>query len=129
MEKIAALIGAREEHLPTVEYSRDIGFSHIEFKGGKYHLVSVERGKEVKRKSTTYLDEFLYMIFSNVTFEMAIEFEVSNRVAGQDSRILLFAKQIQLMRSISPEFGERIEKTIPRIVKKELQLTPVTFAT
>lgn len=58
---------------------------------GDHHTTSdpsvvVERGIEWERRKTNDLDKLLYWIFANLTFSMAVEYELAHRVEGQDFR-------------------------------------------
>ncbi len=74
--------------------------------------VIVERGTELQRRTTTDLDKLSYWIFRDVTFSMAVDYEVAHRIEGQDFRILLFQHQLQLLHNLRPEWRHRyaIEK-------------------
>jgi hypothetical protein len=80
--------------------SRQDGTPHIEV-GSRYHFVVFER------RTTDDLDELLYWIFDGVTFSMASNFEVKHRRPGEDSRRQLFAKQIEFLERLSPEWAAR----------------------
>jgi len=43
---------------------------------------------------------------------MASDYELNNRVPNQDSRRLLFAKQLELISAIDPKFYEKLERDI-----------------
>jgi hypothetical protein len=65
----------------------------------------VERGNELERRTTSVQEQLFYWIFNSITFSMVCEYELHNRVPNQDSRKLLFKKQIKLMRYVKPEFA------------------------
>jgi len=75
-----------------------------------FHYIINERGQEHERKIFTSIDSILYHIVSNITFEMATQYELSHRVENQDCRIILFKKQEELMASINKEWGMKITK-------------------
>jgi len=80
VKKLAGKIRALKKLLPTYRNSIDGAHPHIEIdKNGLLHYVIIEKGQEIKRKTTNKLDEFLYWIFSGVTFSMAVAFELMNR--------------------------------------------------
>ena len=43
----------------------------------------------------------------DITFSMAVDYEVANRVPHADFRRLLFAKDLELLGSLKPEWCER----------------------
>jgi hypothetical protein len=105
VDKIADLISAPFNSLPTYGYSRDMDYPHIEIdKIGDLHYVVIERGKETERRTTKNLDELLYWIFQSITFSIASKYELNNRIESQDCRRLIFSKQLDLLRLIKSLF-------------------------
>ena len=92
------------------------GQAYIEIKRDGYHYVISERGQEFSREVINSDDEILYKIFSDIVFEMAIKYELKNRLDGQDFRRILFGKEVELMNQISSNWGRRktieIEETL-----------------
>ena len=122
--ELASKIGATKNHLPTYGETRDLGYTHVEVSDGSYHLVTVERGAELERRSTSNLSHLLYLIFSDATFCIASDYELKNRIKYQDSRRLLFTKQIELMYAVDEEFGKKEENRISAILSN----TPYNYA-
>lgn len=118
VEELGKLIGANQHQLPTYGKSRDFGYSHVEVDEVSYHLVTVERGQELERKSTTEFSELLYYIFLDATSDIASNFELKNRIEDQDSRRIAFAKQIELMHALSSDFGQKVELYLSKILEK-----------
>lgn len=116
--KLAQKIGASADRLPTYGMSQDFARPHIEVDQKMYHYVVVERGREQLRKSTDIYDELFYWIFSDVTSEMAFEYELTHRVADQDCRRIAFPKQIELLSAISVEMGTKGTAEIEQILAK-----------
>ena len=77
----------------------------VELRNGQFHFVISERGSEVKRFAGNP-DEVLALLFEGITFELAGQFELRHRVKGQDSRRLLFSKQIELLKLLNPQWAE-----------------------
>ena len=107
VEKVAALIGVSPGALPTYGTSADFGRPHIEVSGGAYHYVAIERGQELSRVTTPSFDELLFLIFRDVTFHLAVEFELEHRVELQDCRRKIFDYQIQLLSTLSSAWAVR----------------------
>ncbi|MEN3748509.1 Imm63 family immunity protein [Sphingomonas sp. HF-S3] len=97
--------------------SRQDGTPHIEA-GSRYHFVVCERGNEFERRTTDDLDDLLYWIFDGVTFSMASNFEVKHRRTGEDTRRQLFAKQIEYLERLSPEWAARQEAEHAEILSR-----------
>ncbi len=108
VHQLAAKISAPDHYLPT--FSSPIGDAtpNIEVDDlGLYSYVISERGNEYDRKMTSDLNDLLYWIFSSVTFSMAVDYELKNRIEDQDFRRILFNKQQELLGTLSKEWEER----------------------
>ena len=119
VDLIAELISAPKNSLPTYGYSRDMAYPHIEIdKFGRLHYVVIERGQENERFTTTDLDELLYRIFDSITFSMACDYELKNRIENQDFRRIMFAKQEELLGMINPLWKHKYQTEQQRILEK-----------
>jgi hypothetical protein len=114
---LALRIGASKRDLPTYGASRDFGYPYVEVNGSLYHYVVVERGQELERRTSAKYDDLLYWIFESVTHNLAFSYELKNRIEDQDCRRIAFPKQIDLMKRISSEMGERLETGIAEILR------------
>lgn len=118
VDRLAKLICASSNDLPSYGTTRDFAYPHIEVDATLYHYVVVERGQEFERKSTKEFNELLFWIFSDATHNLAFEYELNNRIEDQDCRRIAFPKQVELMKLISQEMGERLEQEISKILNK-----------
>ena len=85
----------------------DVGSSQILLKVALY----IEKvAYDLEGLSEIYLDGLLYAIFDQVTMMMALKYEVANRIEGQDSRILYFRKQEELLGTLRIEWRDKKEK-------------------
>jgi hypothetical protein len=78
----------------------------------------VERGAEVDRLTTQSLDELLYNVFHSITFSMACAHEMRHRIAGQDSRRLMFETQVRLLGRLEPRWAQRCLQEQDRILQQ-----------
>lgn len=115
---LGKLIGASAQDLPTYGASRDFGYPHVEVTNGFYHYVVVERGLELERHSTADYKDLLYWVFESASHNLAFSYELKNRIEDQDGRRIAFPKQIELMKQLSPEMGERMEASIAEILSR-----------
>ncbi|MFD2263991.1 Imm63 family immunity protein [Lacibacterium aquatile] len=106
---------------PPVTFDRPEGDAtpFIEGGDGLFHFIISERGQERRRKSGD-ADQVLYLLFCSITFMLAVRFELTNRIAGQDSRRQMFAKQVALLALLNARWAEsqavehrRILRTAP----------------
>ncbi len=56
---------------------------------------------------TNDLDTLLYWIFANLTFSMAVEYELAHRVEGQDFWVVLFRHQAELLSKLNTNWVVR----------------------
>jgi hypothetical protein len=117
IERLAKLIDANEDQLPTYGVSEQSGRPHIEVDDLGYHYVNAERGHEFKRLTTWELDQLLYAVFQAVTFRLAINFELRHRIEGKDCRRLAFQKQIELLSVFPHKWDECRSNEISEILK------------
>lgn len=103
-------IGGNQNDLPKINDSSDHAIPFIEIGRYGYEYVCQERGEEIFRKLPYDTEELLYLVFSDITNSMARKWEIKNRIASQDSRIIFYAKKIELMFKIKEEFAERVKK-------------------
>ena len=109
--ELAKKINAPTYLLPT--FSSPIGDAtpNIEIdNAGLYNYVISERGNEYERKITPDLNDLLYWIFSSVTFSMASEYELKNRIEDKDSRRIMFEKQEELLGILNKDWEEKERK-------------------
>ncbi len=104
---LAGVIGAPRSLLPTFGSSEDFARPHIEERDGRLHLVVVERGAERDRRIARDLDELLFWVFCGVTFAMASDWEAHHRVDGQDFRVGLLTRQLELLAALSTRWADR----------------------
>lgn len=108
VDSLAGKINAPKQLLPTYGYSIDGAYPHIEVdRNGQLYYVIVERGQELKRDFAVDMDDLLYRIFADVTFSMAVNFELKHRIEGEDSRRQMFAKQEELLGMLSGNWKQR----------------------
>jgi hypothetical protein len=116
---LAEKINAPQQLLPTYGQSIDGAHPHIEVddRNGHLYYVIVERGQELKREFAVDTDDLLYRIFADVTFKMAVRFELDSRIESEDSRRQMFAKQEELLGILSDKWREREQKEHQRILR------------
>lgn len=108
---MAQSINAPTYLLPT--FSSPIGDAtpNIEIDSlGLYNYVISERGEEYERKITSDLNDLLYWIFASVTFSMACDYELKNRIEEKDCRRIMFVKQEELLGLLNENWKEKEKK-------------------
>lgn len=117
VDELATIINAPAELLPTYGSSIDMGHPHLEADyRGQLHFVVVERGTELERRTTANLDELLYWIFQGVTFSLACDYELAHRIADEDCRRIIFARQEELLGRLSARWQQKAREHHRRIL-------------
>lgn len=106
INELAQKIGAPQNILPTYGYSEQTARPHVEVSPRAYYYVLAQSGQEVSRYATRDIDQLLYKVFVDVTFELAISYAEKNRIENQDIRRVAFQRQIELLTLLSPQWGE-----------------------
>lgn len=114
---LGVLIQAPPGLLPTFGYNEDVARHEVRVDAAGYHLIVVERGQELQHYTTSDLRELLLWIFKGVTFTMAGQYELENRIERQDFRILLFAKQVELLKQLDPLFAHQEEARLQQLLR------------
>ncbi|HTQ03839.1 MAG TPA: Imm63 family immunity protein [Polyangiaceae bacterium] len=107
VKQLAAVVHAPDADLPTFGSTEDGARPHIEVVGELPYYVVVERGQELVRDAFVDEDALLERIFTAVTFSMACSFEVRNRIDGEDCRRAIFARQLELLALLDPNWSTR----------------------
>jgi hypothetical protein len=100
-------LGLEENKLPA--YGSDYGNrpTYVLVSNDGYSLIAFGhyRSKEQDRViiNTPDVDELLFEIFKEATRDIAIKYELENRVLNQDHRILYFQKHIEILESLHLE--------------------------
>ncbi|MDA0244309.1 MAG: Imm63 family immunity protein [Chloroflexi bacterium] len=120
VEAIAALWGVNPTYLPTFGWdegnARPSIFFHPHTQQYEYRLS--ERGQCIQQRFTSEADELLFWIAAAITHQLACNYEVRHRQAGQDSRRLLFAHQLALLQQVDPVMAAVREREIEAILQK-----------
>lgn len=93
------------------------GSRHVEVSDA-YYLVATERGLETERKRTNDVDELLYWIMEGLTSSMSWDYELAHRREGEDFRRQGFAKQVELLDTLYPEWGARLRREHEEILQR-----------
>jgi hypothetical protein len=118
VDRLAALIGAPASSLPTYGRTDDSARPHVEFGGGQFHFVVVERGVELERLSSPVADDVLYQVFESVTFSMACAVEGRHRRHGEDSRRQRFDVQLNLLGRLSADWRRRTRERLDDVLRR-----------
>jgi hypothetical protein len=96
--------------------ARHDGSAHVECVGGEFNYVVTERGNEFERRRTVDPQELLFWLVSDLTWEMAAEWELQHRIEGEDFRRQLFRRDIELISRIDPEWARRKREKYEKIL-------------
>ena len=119
--RFAEIIGKLEgvaEPPPIPRETDDMATPHVERKGNRWHWVVCERGKEYERKVCEIDDDLLYLLTHDVVRDEGWSYELARRVDGQDSRRIAFARMIEQMGRVSPEWQARLKAELDAVLSE-----------
>lgn len=103
--------------LPEINNSNYNAEPFIEIWQNAYYYICLQRGEDVFRKRTTDLNELIFMVMKDLTFEMSWEWVKLQPNLNTDLRIPAFVKQVELMSAINLEYGNRLNIELQKIIK------------
>ena len=118
VDRLAKIIGAMQEVLPAYGFSAQDGRPHIDIDSQGYCYLVLDKGVVCDCLITNDIQELLYKIFANVTFELSSKYELSHRVKNQDFRRIMFKNQVELLSRLSPKWAERELQEHAEILKR-----------
>lgn len=109
---LGRIIDAPRHLLLVSEEPRSDGSPYFEINGDQIFVVSSERGLELYRKFVPSVDEAVFIIIERAVTRMALNYEINNRVDGQDFRRIYFGKKVELMGLIDKVWADRVLEDI-----------------
>lgn len=82
-----------------------------------YHYLYVERGSVQRHDITQSLFKITYWVLESQVFSMAVEYERKHRIRNQDSRRIIFKKQLQYFEVIGDRYILKAENDINNTLK------------
>jgi len=83
-----------------------------------YHIGGIEIRGDLTTTVTDSLFEATYQVLRDNIFWMSAQYELKNRVKGQDSRRIMFDRRLQYWNAIGEEFAEREEARINEVLER-----------
>ena len=115
VEKSSTLYPIFSEATDIVDLYNDGTSVYVE--NSTYNYIIMNRGNISRQYKYKDVDGILYAIFKSITFQIASDYEKSNRKENEDFRRQLFDKQLELLSNINKNFAERRKKEIDEILK------------
>ncbi len=120
VDKLAKIIDASQDVLPTYGFSAQDGRPHIEIGSQGYYYLVLDRDAVCDRLVTKDIDELLYKIFDFATSELAKKDKSTRRIEDRDPRRFWFQRQVELLSMISSSWAERKSKEHEEILQQHL---------
>ncbi|SMG22033.1 Immunity protein 63 [Marivirga sericea] len=118
LHRLAELIGAQPNQLPSVDDNQDFARPNIAFSSnGILYYEAYEPGEQLFSISAFDLEHLMFVAFKDTTFIMAVEHERKNRKSNEDFRRQLFSKQVELMRIINSDWAKQTQKEIDETLR------------
>jgi hypothetical protein len=108
-DEITSRLGFGDRKPKILFVRSDSGARHYERVGEGWDAVVTERGSEFERTRLCSDAEALFQLAGDLTFGMAVEYELNNRDESEDCRVKISNFQIDLMGKVSEEWQRRIE--------------------
>ena len=93
------------------------GIPYVNIEDSIFYYISSDRDYDLFEKTTSSFDELMYWILDRIVSRMAMDYELSNRVQGQDSRRIYFSKKLELIGKINPAWRQQAKENIDEILK------------
>lgn len=87
--------------LPKVSFNQIADGPSVCIENGKYVIKYYEKNGEVNiALETDDFEEAVFFIFKEITHAYSFNYELNNRIAGQDPRIIAFKKHIEILEKL-----------------------------
>lgn len=117
LHRLAEFIEAQPNQFPTIDNSKE-AWPNISFSSNSTVYYEAHGwGEKVFSFPAFDLEHLMFMVFKDITFLMATEYERRNRNSNEDFRRQLFSKQIELMRTLDAEWASRTQREIEEILR------------
>lgn len=114
--RIAKELSAPKRFIQFAKTPRHDGSPHIEYEGDEFLYVFTERGYRYKEERTKDSNELLYWLVSDLTWGMAMEYELKHRIESENFRKQMFAKHIELLMSVNQDWGKRKKEEYDKLL-------------
>jgi len=111
-------IGAPKSDLRIYPAPQPDGTPYVRIDEHHYYYILEERGYELARYSTTHFDVICYWLMDDIVSKMAGQYELANRIEGQDPRRIRFRKELDLMGALSQDWLKISEREIKEILER-----------
>lgn len=116
ISRLAGRINVPANLLPALGRMDEARHHYVSVGEIYYHYIFYNRGEEVSRLTSDRLDELLYWVFRDVTFEMGSAAHPPG--SSPDFRAAIFESQTQLMARLKPSWTDRLRKEIEGVVSR-----------
>ena len=94
------------------------GYYFLAYQNGAYHYGYTERGQTRAIAQAADLHQILYYPLQDITHYIAGQYELDHRLPSQDFRRTLFAKQLELLAAIHPDYAAWRKAEIDTILQQ-----------
>lgn len=121
-KKLATTCGQGLEVLSQVNFKAGTASSregtYIWGQDGAYHVIYAKRSSISNALTLKTTKEVLVYVLDMVAFEEACAYELKHRVSNQDSRRLIFAKELEIFSKFGPRMAQIKKREIEEVLEK-----------
>jgi hypothetical protein len=117
IEQLASYINAPIDQMLTYGISKDDGTPYIEIDDANYYYLAFDHDTRSINRKTQDLNELLFWVFADISFNMACLYELAHRDPKINYRKVIFSYQLELLDKLDPLWKERREREIDEILK------------
>jgi hypothetical protein len=115
VNRIADLIEVPKRIRPKFARNEDVDY--VVIRNQQYVLVKVDVFTTSEFVTDSF-EEFLYQVFAGITLEMAELATAQHRTPNAEVRRIIWPKQLELMKQISPDWQQRLLTDLLQILEK-----------
>ena len=116
--KLGRMIKAPTSDLPTFGRSSGWARPHIAVDSMGYHYIVEERGQEIRHETTDDLDQLMFWIFEQVSFDISLRESVAARQENLDDSRFFYVRQEELLHKLKPGWAEVIHQKHAKILEE-----------
>jgi len=117
VNQYGARIGIPVGKLKIYDSPQADGAPYIKINENIFFYIVEEKGCVFEKKETSDFNILLYWLMSNFVFSVASDYELNHRIPRQDSRRVIFSRELNLMQELEESWYFKRKSEIENILK------------